>query len=277
MKYKLKRPFNRLLAVLPIGLFVVIVSFDVNAGDDTEARKVAQAVSDRDSGDKQMAKATMTLVDASGRKRERVLQIRAMDFDKGTKTLIMFESPADVRDTGLLSIDYDGDRDDDQWLYLPSLHKTTRIASSGKSGSFVGTDLSYADMTSKNVDAYEYTMVKDSVKVDGEECWLIESRPKTDKEKKETGYLKTQSWISKDKLLPLQAKIWVEEGKKLKYMKFEDIKKVNGIWTVHKLLVRTVKNGKVESTTVMQFTSIKFDEPSVTDSDFSERRLEQGI
>ena len=38
--------------------------------------------------------------------------------------------PGDVANTGLLSIDYDdGAKDDDQWLYLPSLKKTTRISS----------------------------------------------------------------------------------------------------------------------------------------------------
>ena len=71
-----------------------------------------------------------------------------MEFDKGTRQLMMFESPADVRNTGMLSIDYkDGNKDDDQWLYLPSLNKSTRISSGDKSGSFMGTDLSYADMT----------------------------------------------------------------------------------------------------------------------------------
>lgn len=264
-------------SLLTAVIVFLVASVEAIESDEKDARKVAQAVADRDAGDKQVAKAVMTLIDASGKKRERTLGMRAMDFEGGTKSLIIFESPADVRDTGLLSIDHDGAKDDDQWLYLPSLRKTTRIATSGKSGSFVGTDLSYADMTSKNVDGYDYQMVKDSVKVDGEECWLIESRPRTDKEKKETGYLKTQSWISKEKLLPLQAKMWVEEGKKLKYMKFEDIRKVNGIWTVHKVSVRTVKNGNVESTTVMQFQSIKFDDPSVSDSDFSERRLARGV
>jgi hypothetical protein len=255
------------------------VAYSASAIDSSEKdpRKVAQAVSDRENGDKQVAKVKMTLIDNSGRKRERIMSTRSMDFDGGTKTVMIFESPADMQGTGLLSIDYSGNKDDDQWLYLPSLKKTTRIASSGKSGSFVGTDITYADLTKKDVDAYDYTMIKDSVSVDGEECWLIESRPRTDAEKKSTGYLKIQSWISKDKLMPIQAKMWIKEGKKLKYMKFEEIKKIDGIWTVHKLIVRTVKNGKVESTTLMASENIRFNDPSVSDSDFSERTLEQGI
>ena len=60
---------------------------------------------------------------------------------------MIFESPSDVQNTGLLSVDYDGAKDDDQWLYLPSLHKATRISSGDKSGSFMGTDFTYSDMT----------------------------------------------------------------------------------------------------------------------------------
>jgi outer membrane lipoprotein-sorting protein len=271
------------IVVLGIGALVaVVLIFAISPAEaiepgEKDARKIAQAVADRETGDKQVAHVVMTLTDASGRTRQRIMRMWALNFEGGAKTMMIFESPADVRNTGLLSIDYDGGKDDDQWLYLPSLHKTTRISTSGKAGSFVGTDISYADMTSRDVDAYDYTMVQDSVNVDGEACWLIESRPRTANEQEATGYLKTQSWISKEKLIPLQAKMWVREGKKLKYMKFGDVRKVDNIWTAHTLSVRTVKNGKVESTTVMQFKSLEFNNPSVSDSTFSERRLEQGI
>ena len=63
---------------------------------------------------------------------------------------MFFLSPADVKDTGFLTYDYDEEgRDDDQWLYLPALKKTKRIASGDKSGSFMGSDFTYADMTDR--------------------------------------------------------------------------------------------------------------------------------
>jgi outer membrane lipoprotein-sorting protein len=243
-----------------------------------DARKVAKAAADRDDGDRQRAALTMTVTDGSGRKRVRTLVSRRMKFDRGTKLLMLFEEPADMRNTGFLLLDYkDSNKDDDQWLYLPSLHKTTRISSSDRSGSFLGSDISYADLLRPNIDQYDYKLLEPSATVDGEQCWHIEARAHTAKVKYETGYVKTEMWISKKKLVPLQSKMWVREGKKLKYAKYEDIRNIAGIWTTHKVTVRTVRNGQVESTTVLQFGSVQYNDPSVTDADFTERRLEKGI
>lgn len=244
----------------------------------SDARAIAQAVSDRDDGDKRVAFLTMTLTDAGGRKRVRGVRTRTMDFPGGIKSLLLFASPADVRNTGLLSIDYESSKkDDDQWLYLPSLHRSTRISTSDKSGAFLGSDLTYADMSKRNVKDYDYKLLEGSVNVDGEDCWLIEARPRTAKEKKETGYLKIQQWISKSKLMRIQIKAWVTEGRKLKYLKFSEIRKVDGILMAHRVTVRTMQKGKVKSTTVLQFRGVHFNQPSVTDADFTQRRLEQGL
>ncbi len=253
---------------------------EANAIDSNtkDPRKIIQAVENQETGDKRVAQITMTVIDNSRRKRQRILHIKSLKFDNGTKTLLLFQSPADVRNIGLLIIDYiDAGKEDDQWLYLPSLHKSTRISSSDRSGSFLGTDITYADMTTSSMDAYDYKLLKDSVMVDGEECWLIEARPRTEKEIATTGYIKTLSWISKQRVIPIQAKMWVKEGRKLKYVKSSEIKKIDGVWVAHKLSVRTIKNNKVESTTVMKTDSVKFNEESVKDSDFTERRLEQGL
>lgn len=244
----------------------------------TDARAIAHAVEARDTGDRIVSSVTFTVSDSAGRKRVRKTVRRSLEFADGTKSLIFFESPADVRDTGLLSIDYDdGNKEDDQWLYLPSLHRATRIATSDKSGSFMGTDISYSDMTKKDTRAYDYQIVEKSVKIGDEDCWLLEARPKTDKEKKETGYVKTQAWVSKAKLMPVQVKAWVAEGKKLKYLKFGRFEQVEGIWIARQLAVRTVRNDKVESETLMTIDAIKLSDPSVTEAEFTERRLEQGL
>jgi outer membrane lipoprotein-sorting protein len=243
-----------------------------------DARKIAKAAAERDDGDRQSARMSMTVVDGSGRKRVRGLVSRRLKFDKGTKLLMMFEEPADMRNTGFLLLDYkDSKRDDDQWLYLPSLRKTTRISSSDRSGSFLGSDISYSDLLRPNVDHYDYKLLEGSVQVDGEECWHIEARPRTTKVREETGYVKSEMWISKKKLVPVQSKMWVRDGKKLKYAKYEEIKNVGGIWSAHKVTVRTVRGGQVESTTVLRLSGVKYGDPNVSDSDFTERRLEKGL
>ena len=211
----------------------------------TDARKIMEAVNKNDDGDKRVANMTITVKDDAGRTRKRQLRSWSMDFKAGTKNMMLFSGPSDVRNTGLLSVDYDdGNKTDDQWLYLPSLRKSTRIASGDKSGSFMGTDLSYNDMTRQDPSHYKFKLLAGETKVAGETCWKIESTPKTAKAKKESGYLKSHVWVSKDKLLVLQIQNWIREGRKIKQVRFGQVKKVAGIWVPHKISARTLRSGK---------------------------------
>ena len=248
------------------------------AADLPDGNELMQKVYDRDEGITQISQINFTLTDKRGKVREQQPKAYRRWYDNEKRQVIFYQEPTNVRGTGFLTYDYDdADRDDDQWLYLPSLGRTTRISGADKSGAFMGTDLSYADMTRRDTDAYSYTLVDADAKVGDEAAWQIEARPSTDKEKSETGYLKSHLWISKDKLVPLQSKAWVSEGKRLKYTQFKDIRKVDGLWIAHQLLVRTVRNGDVESTSTLVFRSLAFNQEGVVAEDFSERRLEKGL
>jgi outer membrane lipoprotein-sorting protein len=278
-----RRPFRFFkLALSATLLSSPLVNAWAISPDSSDPEAIMSAVEERAEGDKSKSRLMMIIIDRDGRKRERVVQSRAMDFKEGRKQIMLFESPEDVRGTGMLSVDYDsGDQDDDQWLYLPSLKKSTRISSGEKSGSFMGTDLSFSDMTKADPSHYSYKMIKQSVKVklDGaaEDCWLIESSPKTEKAKEETGYLKSQVWVSKEKLMPVQVKSWIREGKKLKYIQFKDIKQVDGLWVAHTIYAYTKKGKQTESKTVLKFSALSFNNADVTPELFQQSRLEQGL
>lgn len=260
-----------LLVAAPMGAHAI-------APTETDPQAIMDAVEAIDAPNQVRSRIAMKVMDGAGRERTRVVQSIAMNFAAGTKQLMLFEEPADVRNTGLLSIDYDdGAKDDDQWLYLPSLKKSTRISSSGKSGSFMGTDLSYSDMTKQDPSHYDYEIVEQSATVAGEDCWLIESRPKTAKAKKETGYIKSHVWVSKAKLVAIQIKSWVRKGKKLKYIQFADIKNVGGVWTPHKIMAQTKRGSKVESKTLIVFKTYAVNQADVTEASFTQRQLEQGL
>lgn len=280
---------RRIESTPPLGLLAIAAALLLLGGsaspalaqvapDSTDAKAIMKAVEESVEGDKVKSRITMTITDRAGRTRTRVVKSRSLLFEGGAKQIMVFESPADVQGTGLLSVDYDdGAKNDDQWLYLPSLHKSTRISSSGRSGSFMGTDFSYSDMTQADPSHYDYKILVPSVKVEGEDCWQIEARPITDKAKTETGYLKSQIWVSKAKLKPLQIKSWVRAGKKLKYITFKDYKKVGGIWAPHKLTARTKRGKTIQSTTVISFSELSYGNAEVTDEIFSQRQLEKGL
>ena len=129
--------------------------------EELSARAIMDRVDARDDGDHSVQDLEMLLVDKRGGQRVRKLRGYGRDVGEDEQSIMFFLSPADVERTGFLTYDYDDPaRDDDQWLYLPALSRTKRIASSDKSGSFMGSDFSYADMTERPLDAYRYTLMK---------------------------------------------------------------------------------------------------------------------
>ncbi len=275
------RPFSLPIGVLPIWLLLSGATAHAQGtipASSTDARAIMTVVEKRDLGDRMTARMQFDVDSKSGGHRQRLVQSRTLNAPGVRKQLLLFESPADVRNIGLLTWDYDdGTKSDDQWLYLPALHRSSRITQNDRSGPFMGTDLSYCDMTRKDPSQYEYKLLNPSVKVGDEECWLIEVKPATPKEQKETGYLRSEAWISKSKLVPLQSKIFLADGQRIKYMQFKDIQKLDGIWTTMEILARVVKGNEVISTTVIKFSDVKYNQPTVTEAEFSERRLEQGL
>ena len=186
--------------------------------DDPKAREIMEKVDARDDGDNQTANMEMVLIDKRGKERFREIRTFSKDMDKDTFRLMFFVSPADVKHTGFLTYDYDNpERDDDQWLYLPALKKTKRIASSDKSGSFMGSDLNYSDMTSRNLEDFDFVL-KDELDVNGHPAWLIESIPRTKKVVKETGYSKSLLFVRQDNFYVIRAIHWVKDGGYLKYV-----------------------------------------------------------
>jgi hypothetical protein len=267
-----------LLASLLLGAAPVSGAVDAVPPTSTDARAIMTAVERRDLGERMTARMQFDVDSKTGGKRLRLLQSRSTNVPGGRRQLLLFESPSDVRNVGLLTWDHDdGGKSDDQWLYLPALHKSSRITQSDRSGPFMGTDLSYSDMTRKDPSQYEYKLLNPSVKVGEEECWLIEVKPATPKEKTETGYARSEAWVSKSKLMVVQSKSYLGDGQRVKYTQFRNIQRISGVWTALEIIARTVKGSDAVSTTVITLSDVKYNQPTVTEADFTERRLEQGL
>ncbi len=157
-----------------ITLFGLLAALPLSLAAQPSARDIMQKVKDRDDGNNVVMDMNMTLIDADGDTRERLIRSFRRDdpvASKNTQSIMFFLGPANVKDTGFLTYDYDdGDRDDDQWLYLPALKKVKRIAAADKSGSFMGSDFTYADMSSPDLDDYDYELMKETV-VDSHPVW----------------------------------------------------------------------------------------------------------
>ena len=258
-----------------LSILVFSVPFNVSA-EDEKARQIMEKVDARDEGDNRISDMEMILIDRRGN--ERVRKIRSMTKDKNEDMyrIMFFQEPADVINTGFLTYDYDdSSRDDDQWLYLPALQKSKRISNSDKSGSFMGSDFSFSDMTSRDLDDYKYELKKE-MEINGQNVWVIESTPRNENIIEETGYTKSMAFVRQDNYVVIRGINWVKEGKKMKYMDMKGLELIDGIWTPTEIHMTTKKGKSTQHKTILKFHNIKYNQ-SLDESLFTVRRLEKGL
>lgn len=261
---------------LLILLFSLALSFSHSlASDDPRARAIMEQVDARDEGDDMTCDMEMHLIDRQGR--ERLRQMRSFNKDRGNDRLRMmfFTHPADVAGTGFLTWDYrDSGKDDDQWLYLPALRRTRRIASTDKSGSFMGSDFSYSDLTRPDLNDYDY-FLEGERDVAGEKVWVIRSVPRTREVVDRTGYEKSLHLVRQDNFVVVRSVGWLKGGD-LKYMEVRRLELIDGIWVGTEIHVSTRRGDEIRHRTVMRLSNVRFNQ-DLAEGLFTVRQLEQGM
>ena len=245
-------------------------------GGELTAREIMEKVDARDDGDNSTATLEMTLIDKRGGKRVRQVTVFTKDKGRGHAAHPVLPGPRRRRGTGFLTYDYySGEKDDDQWLYLPELRKTKRIASSDKSGSFMGTDFSYADMTRRVLDEWTYKLLKED-EVRGEKVWLVEATARATRlsatvtvtTNPSSSCARTSSWWC----APCTGSA---TAARLKYFDMKRLEQIDGIWMGTELDMKTTKGGETLHRTVMRFSNVKFNQ-KLDEGMFTVRRLEKG-
>lgn len=147
---------------IPI-LATVLAVVTTNAQSAEErGLQIAKAAEKADEGfGSSIVELKMTLKNKNGQTSERFLTTRTLELtEDGDKSLIVFESPKDVKGTATLTFTHKVGADD-QWLYLPSIKRVKRISSNNKSGPFVGSEFAYEDLSSQEVEKYAYKFLKE--------------------------------------------------------------------------------------------------------------------
>jgi len=227
------------------------------------AKKSDAAISGYEDASSQMQ---MTLINANGQKRERLMKMIVLEKEGGDKSLMEFLSPADVKGTKFLNYEHI-DKDDDQWLYLPALKRVKRIASKNKSGSFMGSEFSYEDLSSFNVDKYSYQGEAQVVTLDGKAMYRGERKPVS----KNSGYTKQISWVGKDDFLIYKIEYYDRKNELLKTALFNAYKKISGIWRIGKI---TMHNHQNDKTTILVWKDETV-KNGLRDRDFHKRVLKK--
>ncbi|MEN6426485.1 MAG: outer membrane lipoprotein-sorting protein [Phycisphaerales bacterium] len=183
----------------------------------------------------------MVLRNKHGQVSERELRIRSLETqDDGTRSLCIFDSPADVKGTVLLTHTH-RDQPDDQWLYLPALERVKRIAAQNRSGSFMGSEFSYEDIATQTIEKYSYRWLRDEVEGD-RQCHVIERRPL---DKQSSGYLRQIVWLDTEHLRMMKVDYYDRKDSLLKTLTFKDYRKyLDQFWRSHEMTMVNHQTGK---------------------------------
>jgi len=240
------------------------------------ALDIMHKVINRPTGDKMKADMTLTLVDKYGKSRVRTVKRLMMQKGEDEWSMLFFLEPSDVKNTAILTYDYDDEsKNDDQWMYTPADKKIRRIASSDKSGSFMGTDMNYSDMVTPQLSDYTFTLLKEGT-VNDHECWIIQSIPKSDEVIDETGYTKSIAWVRKDNYVVVQAMKYTDREGEIKYMTVLSLEKIENIWVATKTEMKTLRNKEFQHKTIMHLRNISFNN-AFDESLFSQPRMRKGL
>jgi len=185
-----------------------------------------------------------------------------------TRTVVIFQKPPSVAGTRFLTIENPG-KDDDRWIFLPSLGKIRRISGGEGSNSFVGTDFSYDDISStdRKVDLDNHTMLKQE-DYQGKTCYVIQSIPKDAAYQ----YSKMISWIDIKTLVAYKLELYDHQDRLVKVMEVQDLKDIQGRLTPTLSKMSSVQNG---TSTTLSVEILKYDDP-IPEGVFTTRFLETG-
>ena len=230
---------------------------------------IARESDRRDEGFKDFtADMRMILKNRHGQQSVRSLRIRTLEVPgDGDKSLTIFDNPRDVKGTAFLSYTHKVG-DDDQWLYLPALKRVKRISSRNKSGSFVGSEFSYEDIASQEVEKYTYKYLRDE-KLTGRDCFVIERYPV---DKKNSGYTRQVIWMDKEAYRVWKIDYYDRKNTLLKTLTASDYRPYkNQFWRAHKMEMINHQNGK---STILEWTNFHFG-TGLTPKDFSKNSLKR--
>jgi outer membrane lipoprotein-sorting protein len=209
------------------------------------------------------AEIDMLIVDSRGRTRSRSMQAHTKIGDDGLRrSLLVFAAPADIRGTGLLTIQTSAG--DDQKLYLPALGRVQRVTGSQRTERFAGSDFTFEDLGSRDPDQYDLRMVRTTA-----DAFVVEARPK----ERDSQYSRVVMEIDRQRYVILRADHYDRRDERVKTLTAEEFRRVgDGVFRADRLVMEDLANGR---RTELRFTT-RDTNRVLPDDLFTERQLQRG-
>jgi len=189
-------------------------------------------------------------------------EMRIQSWSKGMKkTLIRVLAPKKDRGVATLRVDRE------MWNFFPKINQVIKVPPSMMMGSWMGSDFTNDDLVRETSLVEEYNV---TMKTQGDQH-LLTLIPKATTA---TVWGKIEVTVDKKSMLPEEQTFYDEKGKKVRLMRFKDVKDFGGrkLPAVMELIPLTKEGHK----TTMTYEKLKFD-TSISDGFFSLRSLQERI
>jgi outer membrane lipoprotein-sorting protein len=192
-------------------LSLIIPTLALAETSQEKGHAIMKQQDDKNSGFKDYT-TTMAMTLRSAQGEETVRNLHAGGFEvanDGDKSYMIFDKPADVRGTAILT--HSHVKNDDQWLFLPAVKRVKRLNSSNKSGPFMGSEFAYEDLSSPILEKYSYNFLREE-KCGDMSCYVIERMPRYEN----SGYTKQIVWVDTKELRTLKIDYYDRKNELLK-------------------------------------------------------------
>lgn len=207
-------------------------------------------------------KGVMELVNLESQQREtRKFIILSVATDEGEKSMFRF-TDSSYAGTTFLSIKK-GDKTL-MYIYLKSIGAPRQVEGSDKEATFVDTDIANEEMSGGVTEDYEYKRLEDK-KIENTDCYVVERYPKS----KSSKYQKHIVFIDKNTLKTLIMKSYSKEGRLVKTIKQDKIKKVTE--NIYEAMEITITDNEKKHSTIFKINEIV--EKEINQGYFSKERM----
>jgi hypothetical protein len=247
----LRRRSMRAPAAVPVALRLLGFSLAFSAGPaaaQEDGLALMQAVDKAGRSDGEQTSVRMELSLGSGRKETRTFRMWLSSPDgKPLRSLIRFESPANIAGTALLSVRRP-DGGQDNHLYVPALQQVRRIAAADRRESFVQSDFTIEDLTVGIDPKSRVYTILGPADCGERSCVQVEDKPRDEAAGKASGYGRVLLYVDSERHVVHRVDFYDKAGTLLKVLKAEGLVEVSGKW---RFTVARLANVQTGSSTVM--------------------------
>lgn len=231
---------------------------------------IAHELASRNAGYKDFAgKVEMVLRDRGGSEAKRSFSVKILEqpeADAGDWSLVVFDAPADVKGTAVLSHPKKS-AEDDQWLYLPSARRVKRIAAANRTGSFAGSEFSFEDLTASDAAKFDWKLLGQAA-CGPLTCFTLEAKPKD----AASGYSRRVLHVDTSELRIQSVEYFDRRGTALKTLSYADWTKLEDrFWRAKTWSMQNAQTGK---STVIRFDKMALGN-GLAAGDFSPSKLDK--